>query len=249
MCRVALISKDFKDREFLIKLFSDLNKSAGGDGLGIGWFENGIPNIFKGEKITPEQMAEKICGINSDHGILFHCRRASIGKVNDENCHPNTRGNSISIHNGQVEGIGVLKLMMLENFEKYQVDGWTQEKIMVTSDSDILSYFIWKRGFDIVPMMNCGTVFTQYPDIVRMYVGHDLEAIQVGNEWIYASEFSDKMGLVSEQWLVFGKGTDITIHPNGSCILNTGYYVDGKELWKERQKKKGKNKCNIVDVI
>ena len=234
MCRITIIPRGLKDKGFLMKLFSDLDKSAGGDGLGIGWFEGGIPYIFKGEKITPEQMVEKVCGINSDNGILFHCRRASIGIVNDKNCHPYIYGDSITVHNGQVEGVGVLKLMMLENLDKYSSDGWTVEKIMITTDSDLLSYFIWKRGFEIASMLDCGTVVTSYSEEIRMYVGYCLEAIQYGDDWIYASEFSDKMGMNSEQWLVFGKGADITITGN-SCVLNAGYYVDGKELLKTKK--------------
>jgi hypothetical protein len=100
-------------------------------------------------------------------------------------------------------------------------------------------------------MMECGTVITMYPDEVRMYVGYCLEAIQVGKEWIYASEFSDKMGMLADQWLVFGKGTDITATKDGKCIVNKGFYADGKQLWAEKQKKKkGKNKgkYEVIDV-
>jgi hypothetical protein len=249
MCRIVYGTNKV-DRELLIKLFNDLEKSAGGDGNGIGGFVDGVPFISKSVKTSVEESVGALMNIEWDNGFLFHTRRASVGLINNENCHPFLWGNTVTIHNGHIDGFGVLKLMMLENLEKYQVDGWTQEKIMVTSDSDILSYFIWKKGFDIVPMMDCGTVITMYPNEVRMYVGHCLEAIQVGAEWIYASEFSDKIGLASEQWLVFGKGTDITIHPDSSCILNTGWYVDGKELWNEKQKKrKGRNKSNVIEVV
>lgn len=244
MCRVAIISKDFKDYDFLEKLFSELNKSAGGDGLGIGWNNNGIPNLFKGQHSTTQSMAKKICEINSDNGILFHCRKASVGGVNDKNCHPYIYKDTMTIMNGHIDGTPVLKLMMMENLDKYSMDGWSIEKIISTTDSDILSYFIWKRGFEMVSMMDCGTVITMYPDKIKIYVGGVLEAIQIDENWIYASAFSVKMGLAADQWLIFGEGTDLTLYSDDRCIINNGYYIDGVELWKEKQKKK-KNKENI----
>lgn len=249
MCRLVYMSSNKIDRTFLAKLFEELEKSAGGDGNGIGGFVDGHPIINKSVEKKASEFAGNLLDPAWDNGILFHTRRASVGLINDSNCHPYIYGDTITIHNGHIDGYGVLKLMMLENLEKYEVDGWTAGSISVTSDSDILSYFIWKRGFGMASMLDCGTVVTLYPDEVRMYNGYVLEAIQVRDEWIYASEFSDKMGMNAEQWLVFGKGTDLTISSDGTCVLNTGFYVDGKELFATRQKKKGKNKSNMVEVI
>ncbi len=250
MCRVAYIQSNKIDRKLLAKLFGDLEKSAGGDGNGIGGFVDDKPFICKSAKAPVEDFAGVQIDRNWKNGFLFHTRRASVGVVNNLNCHPFMWDNTITIHNGHVDGFGVLKLMMLENLDKYAADGWTVERVTKTTDSDILAYFIWKRGFDIVPMMDCGTVITMYSDRVRMYVGYCLEAIQVGNEWIYASEFTDEMGLAADQWLIFGKASDLTVYPDGRCIINSGYYVDGVEIWKERQKKKkkGKGKFEVVEV-
>ncbi len=247
MCRLSYIGNNKIDRIFLAELFKDLEKSAGGDGNGIGGFVGGSPFITKSIVIPVEEFANTQINHEWDNGFLFHTRRASVGVIDNNNCHPFMWGDTITIHNGHIEGFGVLKLMMLENLDKYKVDGWTVDKIAVTSDSDILSYFIWKKGFNIVPMMDCGTVITMYPNEIRMYVGYCLEAIQYGSDWIYASEFSDKMGMDSEQWLVFGKGTDITI-TGDNCVLNAGYYVDGKELL-EAKKKKKKGKKNDVMIL
>ncbi len=253
MCRISYIPKDFKDQKLLEELFADLDKSMGGDGLGLGWFKKGIPNIFKGEKLTAVGLSQNVCELNSDHGILFHCRRASIGGVNDDNCHPYLWQDTITIHNGHVEGTGVLKLMMLENLDKYEADGWTIDKIASTTDSDILAYFISKRGFGVVPMMNPGTVMTMYPHTVAVYVGYDLQAIKKDGVWIYASEFSDKMGMASEEWVVFAKESNFIIKPNSDCTFLSGYCVNGKELYKERMKRQKKNKKNkyidFIDVV
>lgn len=249
MCRLAYIGSNKVDKNLLKELFKQLEKSMGGDGNGVGGYTDKQPFIAKTIKLSGEEFADIWADFEWDNGFVFHTRRASVGNIDNENCHPFIWGNTITIHNGHIDGYGVLKLMMLENIEKYATDGWTLENITTTSDSNILAYFIWKKGFNIASMLDCGTVITIYPEEVRMYNGHVLEAIQVGDEWIYASEFPGKMGMESLQWLVFGKGTDIIIKPDGTCILNKGYYVDGKELWKEKHKKKrGKEHNNIVEV-
>ena len=249
MCRLAYIGSNKVDKTLLTDLFKELEKSMGGDGNGVGGFRKHEPLISKSLKTPVEEFAKAWSDFEWDCGFVFHTRRASVGNIDTTNCHPFIWGNTITVHNGHIDGYGVLKLMMLENLEKYEGDGWTTENIITTADSDILAYFIWKRGFDIASMLDCGTVITMYPDVVRMYNGHVLEAIQVGDDWIYASEFSDKMGMMADQWLVFGKGTDITVTPDSTCILNKGYYLDGQAIWEEKQKKKrGKGKNNTVEV-
>ncbi len=250
ICRVAYIQTNNIDRKLLAELFKDLEKSAGGDGNGIGGFLDNKPFICKSAKAPAIDFAGTPINYGWKNGFLFHTRRASVGSINNTNCHPFIWGDTITIHNGHIDGFGVLKLMMVENIDKYSVDGWTIEKIISTTDSDILAYFIWKRGFDIVSMMDAGTVITMYSDRVKMFVGYCLEAIQVGKNWIYASEFSDEMGLSADQWLIFGKSTELTVYPDGQCVIDKGYYVDGVELWKERQKKKkkGKGKYEVIEV-
>ncbi len=242
MCRLSFITKNFKNEKFIKELFVDLNKSAGGDGIGLGWFENGIPNILKGVKLTSEEAAQKVCRINSDIGILFHCRRASVGPITDPNCHPYIYGESITAHNGHIDGAGVLKLMLLENIDKYISDGWTLDKLLSATDSDIMAYFIWKRGFKIVSLLSCGTVITEYPTHVILHAGNDLEAIEVDGGWIFASEFSDQMGMSANQWMLFTKDTEIIVKNTGECIITNGMYIDGKEVCIARQKAKKKNK-------
>lgn len=250
MCRVAFISKGFKNESLLKELFTDLETSNGGDGNGIGGFSDGKSLIIKSAKAEVKNFAGLALSQSWDNGFLFHTRKASVGMVNDINCHPFSWGNTVTIHNGHLEGYGILKLMMYENIEKYTVDGWTKEKIESTPDSDILSYFITKHGFQIVPMMDCGTVMTMYPDRTEMYNGYVLQAIFVEGSWIFASEFSDTMGMKADQWIVFSQGSRIKVFPN-TFELITGLYVDGKELCLKKNKRKGKKGKgkNIFDEL
>jgi predicted glutamine amidotransferase len=244
MCRLALINKNIKDIKLLTELFTKLNDSMGGDGLGLGWFENGMPTITKGVKFSPIEAAQKVCSITSDNGIMFHCRRASVGPIDDINCHPYIFDKEITMHNGHLEGSSVLKLMMLENLDKYSADGWTMEKLSHSTDSEIMAYFIHKRGFEIVSLLNCGTVITNYPEQTLLHAGNDLEAIDVNGAWIFASEFPDQMAMNSNQWLLFEKGAEIIVKPTGECVITKGYCVDGKKAYLLKKANAKKNKKN-----
>jgi len=242
ICRLGIIDKNFKDQKFLTELITELNEAAGGDGIGIGWFEAGTPYIFKGIDITPIQIAEKICSITSDHGIIIHVRRASVGIINDKNCHPFLHNNEITMHNGHIESIGILKLMMLEQLEKYKPDGWTQESIMSTPDSDIMAYFISKRGFGMASMLTDGTVLTMNSTDIKIWNGYQFQAVAVKGSWIYASTFTPTIGLMADQWIVCEKGTELSININGEVTMHRGNVFDGKLAWAELQKKNKKNK-------
>jgi hypothetical protein len=157
------------------------------------------------------------------------------------------------MHNGHIDGSPVLKLMMLENLDKYAVDGWTMDKLSKSTDSNIMSYFIWKRGFEIVSLLSCGTVVTMYPDQTLLHAGNDLEAIEVNGSIIFASEFPDAMGLMSQTWLIFKKDTEIIVKNTGECIITKGSCYDGKKAYQvrkenEKRSKKGKRNNNVTEV-
>jgi hypothetical protein len=252
MCRLAFIDKRCKDVKFLTELITDLNESAGGDGIGVGWIENGIPTVFKGVKITPEEIASKIVSINSDYGILLHVRRASVGAITDINCHPFQHKDELCMHNGHIDAIGILKLMMLENLEKYSGDGWTTENIMSTPDSDIMAYFISKRGFNMAEMLTSGTVMVMNPSILKIWNGYQLQAIQRKGILIYASKFTDEVGMLADRWITFEPGSELSITSDGECSLIKGACYDAKLAWAENQKKnkKGKKgKYTVLDIV
>jgi len=250
MCRLAYIVNKNVSSALLKDLFLTLEKSMGGDGNGIGGFIDGKPVVEKEIKKTADTFVSNKAW---DHGYLFHTRRASVGSIDNDNCHPFIWDNTITMHNGHIDGAGVLKLMMLENIEKYAVDGWTQETLTASTDSNIMAYFIWKKGFDIVSLLSCGTVVTMYPDKTLLHAGNDLEAIDVNGSWIFASEFSDAMGMAAQQWLIFAKDAEVTVMKDGKCVITKGYCVDGKKLCEERRaraakKNKGKRRNETVEV-
>ena len=227
MCRLAYIPSGIKDKKFLYTLFQNLENEAGGDGNGIGGFIDKKPFIYKNIERGIETFVNEAVDKTWDNGFLFHTRKASMGVVNNNNCHPFNWENTITIHNGTVEGAAILKLMMYENIEKY---GLIREKIMTTPDSDIMAYFIWKYGFEIASMFESGTVITMYPDHISIYNGRDLEAIKIKNMWIFASEFSDTMGSTADEWVLFSKKSLIQIKYSDIKILS-GYCIDKKKLY------------------
>lgn len=235
MCRVFYMAKKINEDK-LSKILEYLEKEAGGDGNGIGGFINKKPFVEKDIKNTTDSFAQEMIDHSWDNGVLFHTRRASVGSVNDNNCHPFICNNTITVHNGHIEGSGLMKLMMLENIDKYAKDGWSFERLSNSTDSEIMSYFINKYGFDIVPLLNPGTVMTMYPDRVEIYVGYCLEAINTDGVWVYASSFSPAMGMASKHWFSFYKGSGGKITPDGSCILTSGGCYDAKKEYIEQQK-------------
>jgi len=212
----------------------------GGDGNGIGGFIGGHPLVSKSTKATADKFVSDMQWDNNRY--IFHTRRASVGSIDDDNCHPFIWGNTITMHNGHIDGAGVLKLMMLENLDQYEDDGWTLEKLSNSTDSNIMAYFIWKRGFEIVSLLSCGTVVTMYPHQTLLHAGNALEAIRVNGEWIFASEFPDTMGMASDQWLVFEKGTEITVKNTDEYIITKGCCFDGKKIYLLKKESERKNK-------
>lgn len=245
MCRLAYIVNNKTDKNLLTDLFKTLEKSMGGDGNGIGGFLNGVPVVEKEIKKAAETFVSDKAW---DHGYLFHTRRASVGSIDNDNCHPFIWGKTITMHNGHIDGAGVLKLMMYENIDKYSADGWTLDKLIASTDSNIMAYFIWKKGFSIVSLLSCGTVVTMYPNQTLLHAGNDLEAIDVNGNWIFASEFPSEMGMKANQWLLFAKDAEVMVRSNGECIITKGYCVDGKKVYlakKEKERKKKKNKETV----
>jgi len=217
-------------------ILSHLEKEAGGDGNGLGGFVNGVASMIKDVTRITDSFALDMLRSEWDTGVLFHTRRASVGQVNNDNCHPFVWNNSITIHNGHIDGSGLMKLMMLENIEKYANDGWTFERLSNVTDSEIMAYFIAKHGFNIVPLLNPGTVMTMYFDRVEIFVGYCLQAINVEGKWLYASSFPPVIAMKAKVWAIFEKGSRGIIYPDGSCVLTIGQCYDGKEIYLEEQK-------------
>lgn len=96
MCRVLLTRKKLDLAE---TLFIHLEKEFGGHGNGLALIKKGKISIEKGTAVTCHELAEK--AKNEKYDILvFHTRIASIGSINDDNCHPFVHGDWVIAMNG-----------------------------------------------------------------------------------------------------------------------------------------------------
>jgi glutamine amidotransferase len=75
------------------------------DGWGLGWYENGAPRVVR--SLTPahgDQDFEKLSQFVHAQTVVAHVRKASIGRVAQENTHPFQRGPWLFAHNGTLPG-------------------------------------------------------------------------------------------------------------------------------------------------
>lgn len=75
------------------------------DGWGLGWYENGAPRVVR--SLTPahgDRDFETLSHFVNAQTVLAHVRKASIGRVAQENTHPFQRGPWLFAHNGTLPG-------------------------------------------------------------------------------------------------------------------------------------------------
>src|SRR5437660_1244568 len=73
------------------------------DGWGVGWYEDGTPRVVR--SLTPahgDADFEKLSQFVSAQTVVAHVRKASVGRVAQENTHPFQRGAWLFAHNGTV---------------------------------------------------------------------------------------------------------------------------------------------------
>jgi len=71
------------------------------DGWGLGWYEDGAPRVVR--SLTPahgDRDFETLSHFVSAQTVLAHVRKASVGRVAQENTHPFQRGRWLFAHNG-----------------------------------------------------------------------------------------------------------------------------------------------------
>jgi predicted glutamine amidotransferase len=71
------------------------------DGWGLGWFENGAARVVR--SLTPahgDTEFEKLSHFVNATTVVAHVRKASVGRVAQENTHPFQRGSWLFAHNG-----------------------------------------------------------------------------------------------------------------------------------------------------
>jgi len=121
MCRILLI-KNLQEWTIDNQLLEDLDYSQGGDGIGMGWFENNEPRKAVIPISTTRHMinaATKVLTQLKESGIvqvLYHTRMVSRGAKILENLHPFLMhiGEPLNkkawfCHNGTITGIGKIK--------------------------------------------------------------------------------------------------------------------------------------------
>lgn len=106
MCRLALMNnagiRHIEENYGLENLFDYLERQLGGHGNGICFIYNdGSYFIKKGVELTNKDIAEEILmKIKHLKWIIYHTRLASVGSINDENCHPFSNNGRVMAMNG-----------------------------------------------------------------------------------------------------------------------------------------------------
>lgn len=106
MCRLAMMNnagiKHIEENYGLENLFNYLERRLGGHGNGICFIYNdGSYFVKKGVKLTNEEIAEEVLmKIKHIKWIIYHTRLASVGSINDRNCHPFNNNGRVLAMNG-----------------------------------------------------------------------------------------------------------------------------------------------------
>ena len=123
MCRLALMNnagiRYVEEKYGLENLFNHLERQLGGHGNGICFIYNdGSCFIRKGVNLTNAEIAEEVLmKIKHVKWIIYHTRLASVGNINDRNCHPFYNNGRVMAMNGTERNYTVVneKLTDTEN--------------------------------------------------------------------------------------------------------------------------------------
>ena len=106
MCRLAMMNnagiKHIEEKYGLEHLFDYLEKQLGGHGNGICFIYNdGSYYIDKGVELSNKEIAEEILSrMKHLKWVIYHTRLASVGNINDRNCHPFENDGKVLCMNG-----------------------------------------------------------------------------------------------------------------------------------------------------
>ena len=106
MCRLAMMDNagiKYIEKEYgLENLFNYLERQLGGHGNGVCFIYNdGSYYIKKGVNLTNTEIAEEVLmKIKHIKWIIYHTRLASVGNINDRNCHPFEDNGRVMAMNG-----------------------------------------------------------------------------------------------------------------------------------------------------
>lgn len=108
------------------------------DGWGIGWYQGEDPYLLKAEGgAASDERFDRVTRRLSSHTFLVHVRKATVGRVDQLNCHPFRHGRWMFAHNGTVRGFDRLRGPMLE-----RTSPSLRPLIFGETDSEHLFYYL-----------------------------------------------------------------------------------------------------------
>ena len=171
MCRLALMNKEgikHIEEEYGLKyLFNHLEQQLGGHGNGVCIiYDDGSHYINKGVNLTNAEIADEILKqMKRIKWVIYHTRLASVGSINDRNCHPFEDNGRVMAMNGTERNYNVVNKSLtdtenillstkniIENTKKYHSVflGYENGKVFANKNYGSLEY---------IPCRNGGKVF------------------------------------------------------------------------------------------
>jgi predicted glutamine amidotransferase len=159
MCRLAMMNnagiKYIENKYGLENLFNYLERQLGGHGNGICFIYNdGSYFIRKGVELTNEEIAEEVLmKIKHIKWIIYHTRLASVGNVNDRNCHPFNNNGRVMAMNGTERNYTVANKSLTDT-----------ENILITTNNitkgtrEYHSVFLGYENGKVFANKNCGSL-------------------------------------------------------------------------------------------
>lgn len=180
MCRLLFMDKEgYNDlgENKTFELMCYLEKRLGGHGNGLLLIKNNdIIYYKKGVKYKPEDAIIDINEYNADY-ILWHTRLASVGEVNNKNCHPFvTKDNTFALMmNGTERQIGAFS------------------NILNKTDTELIFDLINNYNLDISVLRQLSSNFIGYQKGIGTFVVNNagLEYL-INKGFVIASEFPNE---------------------------------------------------------
>ena len=167
MCRLAMINQEgikyIVENYGLQKLFDYLERQLGGHGNGYCFvYKNGDYCVTKGVSLSNEDIVNDILKeYDNIRWVIYHTRLASVGNINNNNCHPFECDGKVLAMNGTERNYTVVKKgltdtenillssdNLLKDTKKYHSVflGYEDGKVFATKNSGSLQYMDCANG-------------------------------------------------------------------------------------------------------